>query len=124
MPDDTDIYLADTMGELPLLLAAGDFAFIGGSLVPTGGHNMLEACTAARAVIFGPHIFNFQEIADMVLARGAGVQVMDAAEQAAAVAKLAADPVLREQYGAAGRALVEANRGALQAVARQAERYV
>ena len=121
LPEDTDVYLVDTMGELMLMIAAADFAFIGGSLVPTGGHNVLEACAASRAVIFGPHMFNFQEISDMVLARGAGVQVMDTAELADVAMKLATDPVLRDQYGSAGREFVEENRGALDTITRRVE---
>ena len=68
------------MGELTLLIAAADIAFIGGSLVPTGGHNLLEACAAGVAVIFGPHTFNFQEISELILSKGAGIQVMNSDE--------------------------------------------
>jgi len=121
LPEDTDVFLVDTMGELMLMIAAADFAFIGGSLVPTGGHNVLEACAVSRAVIFGPHMFNFQEISDMVLALGAGVQVMDSTELSEVVVKLASDPVLRDQYGSAGREFVEENRGALDAITRHVE---
>ena len=110
---DTDIYVGDTMGELSMLLCAGDLAFMGGSLVPTGGHNLLEACAAGVAVIFGPHMFNFQEISNLVLSGGAGVQVLDSEELSEVVVRLFKDPGMRDQYGSEGRAIIEANRGAL-----------
>ncbi len=110
---DTDIYVGDTMGDLSMLLCAGDLAFMGGSLVPTGGHNLLEACAAGVAVVFGPHMFNFQEISNLVLSGGAGVQVLDSAELSEVVVRLFQDPGMRDQYGSAGKAIIEANRGAL-----------
>ena len=113
IPIDTEIYIGDTMGELNLILCSGDLAFIGGSLVPTGGHNLLEACAAGVAVIYGPHMFNFQEISDLVLAKGAGIQVMDTGELAEVVIRLFRDPVLRDQYGTEGETLIEENKGAL-----------
>jgi 3-deoxy-D-manno-octulosonic-acid transferase len=113
---DVDVYLVDTMGELALFIAASDFTFIGGSLVPTGGHNVLEACAAGVAVIFGPYMFNFQEISDQVLSRGAGVQIMTDEELADVVVKLVQDPVLRDQYGVQGKQFVEENRGALEKI--------
>lgn len=109
---DTGVYVADTMGELPLLIAAGDVAFIGGSLTPTGGHNVLEALAAGVPVVFGRHMFNFAEIADLLLQHAAGIQVMNGDELAEVVRRLLADPLLREQYANRGRELVEKNRGA------------
>ncbi len=113
---DTDIYVADTMGELTLLIAAADIAFIGGSLVPTGGHNLLEACAAGVAVIFGPHTFNFQEISELILSKGAGIQVMNSDELCDVVVKLLNDPLMRDQYGLAGRELIKENKGALEKI--------
>lgn len=110
---DTDIYIGDTMGELSLLIAVSDITYIGGSLVPAGGHNLLEACAANVAVIFGPCMFNFQEISDMVLEKGAGVQIMNSEELAEVIIKLVNDPVLRDQYGSQGKEFVEENKGAL-----------
>lgn len=109
----TDIYLADTMGELPALLAASDVAFIGGSLTAVGGHNLLEAAAAGVPVVFGMHMHNFTEIANLVLRHAAGIQVADAEELAEVVLRLLGDPALRAQYGARGKELVEQNRGAL-----------
>ena len=116
IPADTEIYIADTMGELPLFIATADIAFIGGSLVPTGGHNLLESCAAGVAVLFGPYIFNFQEISNLVLSKGAGVQVMNSNELCEVVVKLLNDPVLRSQYGLKGRELIAENKGALEEI--------
>jgi len=110
---DTDIYVADTMGELPMLIAAGDIAFIGGSLVPVGGHNVLEASAAGVPVVFGRHMFNFSEIADLLLQHTAGIQVMNPGELAEVVLRLLNDPALRRRYADKGRELVAKKRGAL-----------
>lgn len=116
IPEDTEIYLADTMGDLALLVAAGDVAFIGGSLAPTGGHNLLEACAAGIVVIFGPHMFNFEEISHLVLSKEAGIQVMDSDELCEVVIKLINDPALRDQYGSRGKELIQENKGALEKI--------
>lgn len=118
---DTDIYVADTMGELPLLIAASDIAFIGGSLAPVGGHNVLEASAVGIPVVFGPHMFNFAEIADLLLQHAAGIQVMNGDELAEVIRRLLADPPLRELYATRGLALVKKNRGALQKICALAE---
>ena len=109
----TDIYIGDTMGELPMLIAAADIAFIGGSLVPVGGHNVLEASAAGVPVVFGREMFNFTEIADLVLRHAAGIQVLDSGELGEVVLRLLGDSVLMGQYAERGRELVEKNRGAL-----------
>ncbi|MEA3291412.1 MAG: 3-deoxy-D-manno-octulosonic acid transferase, partial [Pseudomonadota bacterium] len=111
-----EVYVGDTMGELPLLIAAGDAAFIGGSLVDTGGHNILEACAAGVPVLFGPHMFNFKQIAEMVVEQGAGVQVLDAGELEEVVNRFLHDAELRDRYGGAGLALIDQNRGALERI--------
>ena len=110
----TAILVGDTMGELALLYAAADVAFVGGSLVPTGGHNLLEPAAAGVAVVFGPHMFNFTEIARLVVERGAGRRVRDSVEMGAAVATYLENAELRFSTGEAGRRMVEENRGALQ----------
>lgn len=116
VPAEAAVYVADTMGELPMLLAAADVAFIGGSLKPFGGHNVLEAAAAGVAVVFGRHMFNFAEIADLLVQHSAGLQVMHADELTEVMQRLLDNPLLREQYGNRGRELVEKNRGALQKV--------
>jgi 3-deoxy-D-manno-octulosonic-acid transferase len=108
-----DVYIGDSMGELPLLYAASDIAFVGGSLVPTGGHNMLEPAALGLPVLFGPHVFNFSEISRMLLHVGAAWQVDDARALGERAQALLQDANLRHNVGDAGRQLVLANRGAL-----------
>lgn len=107
------VYLGDTMGELLLLAAASDAAFVGGSLVPTGGHNVLEPAALGVPVAWGPHMFNFAAAEQLLAEAGAGRQVRDAADLAVAIGGWLADPALRARCGAAGAAVVAANRGAL-----------
>jgi 3-deoxy-D-manno-octulosonic-acid transferase len=110
---DADILLGDTMGELLLFHAAADVSYIGGSLVPLGGQNLLEAAAVGTPVVFGPHMFNFSDISRMALERGAGRQVQDAVELANAVADYLENPVVRKAAGEAGQRMVAENRGAL-----------
>lgn len=109
----SEVYLVDTMGELPLFYAASDVAFVGGSLVPIGGHNLLEPAALGLPVISGPHLFNAQEIADLFLENGTCRVVANSAELAAAVATLIADPTVARIAGDQGRAIVAENRGSL-----------
>ena len=110
---DTAVFLGDSMGELLLFYAAADLAFVGGSLVPTGGHNVLEPALLGLPVLFGPHMFNFSEAGARLLAGQAAWQIADAAELAARVARLLADPEQARHCGQRGRDLVEQQRGAL-----------
>jgi 3-deoxy-D-manno-octulosonic-acid transferase len=107
------VYLVDTMGELPLFYAASDVAFVGGSLVPIGGHNMLEPAALGLPVISGPHVFNAQEIAEMFVESGACHVVTTADELAAAVANLISNPDAARRAGEQGRKIVTENRGSL-----------
>jgi 3-deoxy-D-manno-octulosonic-acid transferase len=102
------------MGELQRLYAAADVAYIGGSLVPHGGQNLLEACAVNVPVVFGPHMFHFEEISAMALDRGAARQVLDVAALAAAVELYFEQPELRRAAGRAAHTLVADNRGALE----------
>jgi 3-deoxy-D-manno-octulosonic-acid transferase len=113
LPAGTEVLVGDTMGELQRLYAASDVAFIGGSLVPHGGQNLLEACAVDVPVVFGPHMFHFEEISAMALERGAARQVLDAAGLAEAVALYFEQPDLRRAAGRAAHSLVAENRGAL-----------
>lgn len=109
----TAILLGDTMGELLLFYAAADVAFIGGSLAPLGGQNLLEAVAVGTPVVFGPSMFNFSDISRMAVERGAGRQVQDAEELASAVGEYIENTALRRASGQAGRLMVTENRGAL-----------
>jgi 3-deoxy-D-manno-octulosonic-acid transferase len=107
------VFLGDTMGELTLFIGASDVAFIGGSLVPHGGHNILEAAAQGVAVVFGPHIFNFSEISELFLNQQAAVQVNSSETLALLITQWLSDASERSRFGEAGRALVEKNRGVL-----------
>ena len=107
-----DAVILDTIGELAQLYQIATAVFVGGSLVPTGGHNILEPAVHGRPIIFGPHMDNFAEIARVFLAQGAAIQVRTARELEDVVVSLIGDPVRRAKLGAAARALVDANRGA------------
>jgi 3-deoxy-D-manno-octulosonic-acid transferase len=113
-PDQVDVYLGDTMGELPTFYAAADIAFVGGSLVEIGGHNILEACALGKPVIFGPYMFNFLEISKLALAQNAGIQVHDADELISVMYRMIDDANYRYSYGENGIKLVNENRGSLQ----------
>ncbi|MEP6885513.1 MAG: lipid IV(A) 3-deoxy-D-manno-octulosonic acid transferase [Gammaproteobacteria bacterium] len=114
LPDrSTQVLLVDTVGDLASLYAAADVAFVGGSLVAIGGHNLLEPASFGLPVLTGPSYYNSRDIARMLLIQGAALQVGNAAELAAAVAKLLADPALRQRMGAIGRHVVESNRGSV-----------
>ena len=110
----TQVYLGDTMGELPVLLGSADVAFIGGSLVNTGGHNMLEAAAQGVAVCFGPHVFNFATISGMLLQQRAARQVGTVDELGTVVIEWFRDASLRAEFGENGRQVVARNRGALE----------
>jgi 3-deoxy-D-manno-octulosonic-acid transferase len=109
----TQVLLVDTVGELAALYGAADAAFVGGSLVPVGGHNLLEPAALGVPVITGPSWSNGAEIAQLLLREGAALEVADAQELAAALARLLGDPELRRRMGASGRRVVEANRGSV-----------
>ena len=110
---DEDVLILDTMGELAQVYSLADVVFVGGSLVPSGGHNILEAAVVGKAVIVGPHMENFQEMADEFRAEGALVQVASVAELAEQVATLLADPSRRDAIGQRAHVLIQRNRGAV-----------
>lgn len=109
----TAVYLVDTMGEVPLFYAASDVAFVGGSLVPVGGHNLLEPAAQGLPVVTGPHLFNAQDIADMFVDLRASRVVADTNELVVTVAALLANPDMAKELGQNGLALLERNKGAL-----------
>ncbi|SPO68991.1 lipid IV(A) 3-deoxy-D-manno-octulosonic acid transferase [Pseudomonas sp. JV241A] len=110
---DAAVLLGDTMGELLFLYALADIAFVGGSLVPNGGHNLLEPAALSLPVLSGPHLFNFLEIAAMLREAGALQEVDDAQGLAAEVRRLVELPRDAQRMGAAGLAVMKANQGAL-----------
>ena len=110
---DTQVLLVDRVGELATLYAAIDVALVGGSLVPVGGHNLVEPAALGVPVITGPYQANAREIAALLIREGAAAQVSDAAELAGALTELFLDGALRRQVGAAALRVVAANRGSL-----------
>jgi 3-deoxy-D-manno-octulosonic-acid transferase len=111
---ETSVLVGDTMGELLFLYALADIAFVGGSLVPNGGHNLLEPAALDKPVLSGPHVFNFLEIAAMLRSAGALEEVSDADGLAAAVQRLIEQPQTSKVMADAGLAVIKANQGALQ----------
>lgn len=107
-----DVLLLDTLGELVNAYAAADVAFVGGSLVPVGGHNPLEPAALGLPVIFGPHMFNARESAEGLLAAGGAVQVDIAEGLTRAIADLLADREKRAEIGRRARRVVDGKRGA------------
>ena len=110
----TSVLLGDTMGELLFLYALADSAFVGGSLVSNGGHNLLEPAALAKPVLSGPHLFNFLEIAAMLREAGALQEVDDAEGLAVAVQRLFELPRDAQKMADAGLNVMAANQGALQ----------
>ena len=90
-----DVVVLDSIGELAQLYQLATVAFVGGSLVPTGGHNILEPAVYGRPIVFGPSMSNFAEIADLFLASAAALQVQDESELERTLSDLVVDPVRR-----------------------------
>jgi 3-deoxy-D-manno-octulosonic-acid transferase len=110
---EAQVLLLDTMGELQDFYAASDTAFVGGSLVPVGGHNLLEPAALGVPVITGPHTQNGPEIARLLIEAGGALEVADAAGLADAAGRLLSDPALRDRMGESARRFVETHRGSL-----------
>ncbi|MGD8790460.1 MAG: lipid IV(A) 3-deoxy-D-manno-octulosonic acid transferase [Burkholderiales bacterium] len=110
----TSVVLGDSMGEMFAYYAACDIAFIGGSLLPLGGQNLLEACAVGKPAIVGPHTFNFEEATEQAIEAGAAYRVEDAAMLATTVADLLAQPARATRIGEAGLRFMQQHRGATQ----------
>jgi len=106
------IIVLDTVGELAQLYSIGDVVFVGGSLVPLGGHNVLEPALRGKPVLFGPHTSNFREAAAILITGGGGQVVHDAGELAAELCRLLGDPTARARLGAAAREAAASRHGA------------
>ena len=116
--NDTAIYLADTMGELPLFYAMADAVYVGGSLVPVGGHNLIEPAAASKAPLFGPHMHNFDEISRLLLAADGARQIADSGDLAQQVRHLLTAPDTAGQRGQRALNLVQQHQGATQRLTR------
>jgi 3-deoxy-D-manno-octulosonic-acid transferase len=121
---DTAVFIGDSMGELLMFYAAADVAFVGGSLVDAGGHNMLEPAALGIPVVIGPHVSNFSAVSDLLLTAGACRQVMHAAELQDIVQSWLLDAGERHRIGEKGREAVDQNRGALSTVLGMVSRHL
>lgn len=119
-----EVILVDTVGELSALYAVGNIAFVGGSLVPRGGQNLLEPALHGRPVLFGPHMENFVEASTYFVRRGAAIQVSDAADVVRQLARLLRDPAARDTMGRAAMAALASHRGACERTVTLLERFV
>jgi 3-deoxy-D-manno-octulosonic-acid transferase len=108
----TQVVLGDSMGEMFAYYAACDVAFIGGSLLPYGGQNLIEACAVGKPVIIGPHTYNFAEAAERAVEAGAAVRVASAEELARELRRLLHDPEQRRRMGQAGLEFSRQHQGA------------
>jgi 3-deoxy-D-manno-octulosonic-acid transferase len=111
-----EILLLNTIGELAGLFQTADVVFIGGSLVPTGGHNLLEPAFWSKPVVFGPHMHNFRDAAERYLRAGAAIQIQNPAQLAAECIRLFGDAALREKLGGRARQVLQEESGATQRI--------
>jgi 3-deoxy-D-manno-octulosonic-acid transferase len=112
LPTFTDVLLLDTIGELASTFSYASVVFMGGTLVPRGGHNILEPAAASRAIVFGPHMENFRDISSLFLEADAAIQVRNADELASTVGRLLTDAAATATMGKNARQIVERNTGA------------
>ena len=106
-----DVLLVDTLGEVLDFYSIADLVFVVGSLVPVGGHNLLEAALLSKPVLFGPHIHNFKEISAKLIRAGAGVKVENQHELARQSIVMLNDPARCRAMGQAGSSLITENAG-------------
>jgi len=109
---DTEVVLGDSMGEMFAYFAACDLTFIGGSLLPFGGQNLIEACAVGKPVLIGPHTYNFAQVSQLAIASGAAKLTSDTATLANTLQYLFAQPDQMQIMGHSGLAFVRANQGA------------
>jgi len=119
--DATDVYVADTLGELGLFYRAAQVAFIGGSLIPHGGQNILEPARLGAPVLHGPHMENFHAIVEEMTGKGAAFEVADAEELVKALTQLLGDAVLRQGVADSAQRIATAKDSILDTVVRQLE---
>jgi 3-deoxy-D-manno-octulosonic-acid transferase len=119
-----DVFLLDSIGELAGLYRQADAVFVGGSLVPAGGHNILEPAACGKVPIYGPSMENFREMAGKFLAAGGAIQVQNAGELGSEWTAILREPERAARMGSCARELVEKNRGATQRVLEHIERVL
>jgi 3-deoxy-D-manno-octulosonic-acid transferase len=114
VPADTQLLIGDTMGEMFAYYAASDLAFIGGSLLPTGGQNLIEACACGKPVLLGPHTYNFAQASEDAIAQGAAIRVYDAAQIFKITFELLVDQDRLQNMSQVARRFAETEGGATQ----------
>jgi 3-deoxy-D-manno-octulosonic-acid transferase len=119
-----NVFLLDSLGELGELYRLADAVFVGGSLVPGGGHNILEPAAFSKVPVYGPSMENFREMSGRFLAAGAAIQVKSSEELGAAWASLLREPERAARMGTCARELVDRNRGATERVLEHIERVI
>ncbi len=124
IPEDVNVILLDSIGELASLYRLADGAFVGGSLVPSGGHNILEPAAFGKIPVFGPSMENFAEIASRFVAAGAAIQVESPEDAGVAWIELLRDPERQRRMGEKAKALVDSSRGATQRALAQIARHL
>ncbi len=122
--EQTDVYIADTMGELKLLYATADICFVGGSMVPVGGHNILEPAALGVPILFGPHMVNFKEIANNVLSLQAAIQCQTPEQIVSCVLRLYADHDFRDGLADRAEKFIRSNQGATNATRKLIGRFI
>lgn len=121
---EVDVYIADTIGELKMFYAAADISFMGGTLVPVGGHNILEPLAIGIPVIFGPYMENFKEIAEKVIQEQAAIQVSSLDELSEKLNFLYANKEYRELLVEKGRVFLDKNKGAQDITFNKIKQYI
>jgi 3-deoxy-D-manno-octulosonic-acid transferase len=124
LPETASVFLLDSLGELAGLYGLADAVFVGGSLVPGGGHNILEPAAFSKVPIYGPSMENFREMSGKFLAAGAAIQVKSPEDLGAAWGALLREPERAARMGTCARELVERNRGATERVLEHIERVI
>jgi 3-deoxy-D-manno-octulosonic-acid transferase len=119
-----NVFVLDTIGELSKVYSAADVAFVGGSLTPFGGHNLLEPASFGIPVVFGPYTFNFDAMSRSLVACGGGKRVVDESDLLSVMRELLGREDLRRQIGERAQAFVEGNQGALEKVMAVLEPYI
>ncbi len=119
-----DVILLDTMGELGRIYSLGTAIFVGGSLAPIGGHNILEPAFYGRPILFGPHMENFQEIAELFLSGGGALSVKDASDLAQKLLWLLHNPQEAKAMGERARSIVHRHRGAMERTRELVKEYL
>ena len=110
---ETQVWLGDSMGEMAAYFTLADVAFIGGSLLPLGGQNLIEAAACGCPSVVGPHTFNFAEVTENLISDGAALRVQNAIELGDTVSRLIGDPASRRRMSDNALAAVERERGAV-----------